>query len=1521
MLFISLFIFYLFSLSFQQQQDFQVLFNENSSNYIVTQDNGYIFLFTKHSLYIKQSGIFDFTLVKNFEVDDSYNLIHAISDTDSKTLKDEAGNSYEVNYYDYSYVIFEKKEGLSSSFIAEIFNIKTYETKRRIQIDALPIFLDKFFMLTEKLELYIIGKADDGNNKYRLYSECSTCSSQNWKDSTVFYDSFVFEEIICTQGSLLDKKGCYYLFKEAENSYQFNYISLNDDFQITEDASKENIKNCTGECHIQLFYYYTNHQNLICISSNTKYDCSYVYRDDFHTFKISDMSIDNMKKLNTISNNFAIFTKLLNIYQNGSSKYLTTIELRNCVYNLKEEIELLTDNNINSFSLLYSATSKYSCMILFSDENNLYYIPYTFQSLIVEETDTIEIRGDNKEFLFFYDIYHTQSVTYPNGTLVFDETKMQFYSFPEGDYSLTSNDIEVNSIEDFYYYHQHDFYFTSLISGNYTFYYTVYFGTYKVFINYTVDYKCSSDCIECENINGKNYCINCQDKTQYIIDGMCSTSSCSQYFFEETINEQTFCFTCPDKNKYYSDGECVSDIPSGYYVNPNDKYGIILQCNQNCATCKDISTKCTSCFQGEFLFNDKKCITECNAYLFEDNKCIDCKGEYGYRENEGCFLCLNIPNNYLLKTNKVNWCLTEIPERYYSDNKNVLHPCKEGCKNCSDENYCEKCLDDYYIYNNECYSSCPLTLIELSDTKECYSCKKDGIFLNYTSRTCIDDFPEGYYLYKDRDDNVLYPCHRDCSVAFPNEDSSFCGDENISHKCSSKIIIDSSLSLHYEPFTIEQTEITNFTKMIKEEQNILIDEVTSSLINNSENVTQIMEDIFILNHYASFTEDEDKKKDIHKNTMNSINSNLNCEQLLSVIEENESMMIYTSSFLIYQTIKTSMNYITEDDIVLLSKIEKCLIEKGIENYNDQNYNWIQKDFFEMTTKSTDNLLFLLESSNNTTENETLLIVSEARKSNKQVIENISKMQSSFKTDSFQKYENFEFITKSFDDIKKEQYNNNNMIITTSPFINSQNQLNELIQYNISTKIYLPYDNIKQLYPQVDTVSIINYKYYPLLNPLSITNISKSFNAILLRDKNNNIVDINNLTEPIRLILKKSNASFNECVFYDEKEESLKNSNCNSTELNEEYIMCSCYHLTDFSLSKYNPVALVKDIVKLFQQARIINSFVQFKYINASNAIVLYVVFSIIVIYSILLVLAIKHDRKEGDSQFVLIIVKGDSCCKKANDDTEDELRELDKKIKEHSNRRGSKSNTLIEMKTITNDSALVNNKLQNEVKKENELNLKEDNKEQELSLIYTYYLLLKEFFTKEYWFCTFINSEDEMSKVNILTIFFIRLVVSLSICSIFTECSSIEDENNELYNNRDLAVSVATILIMELPFTLFEVLLAKTKITWHYALRIKRIARNTKYRHIIVYILFVIMLVFGTVNTLWISLDSYHNDYECNFMTDFFISTIFDCFIFQIITLILKSLIYIVILKGRKNNCLRGCLICVVSSLPWIFNL
>ena len=88
-----------------------------------------------------------------------------------------------------------------------------------------------------------------------------------------------------------------------------------------------------------------------------------------------------------------------------------------------------------------------------------------------------------------------------------------------------------------------------------------------------------------------------------------------------------------------------------------------------------------------------------------------------------------------------------------------------------------------------------------------------------------------------------------------------------------------------------------------------------------------------------------------------------------------------------------------------------------------------------------------------------------------------------------------------------------------------------------------------------------------------------------------------------------------------------------------------------------------------------------------------------------------------------------------------------------------------------------------------------------------------------------------------------------------------------------------------------------------------------------VYFVFIAMTIFGTVNTLWISLDSINNKLECNFIEDFFMATVFDCFIYQVVILVLKALIYAIIIRGKKNSCIRAVLLCVISSLPWIFNL
>ena len=1029
---------------------------------------------------------------------------------------------------------------------------------------------------------------------------------------------------------------------------------------------------------------------------------------------------------------------------------------------------------------------------------------------------------------------------------------------------------------------------------------------------YNIYILCHFNCTACEDID-----YNCQEcRTNYFLfnDTRCfgecngikvGNNKCYNCIEDYAYFSNQGCIKCLDNPKYYQldtekeGNKCYNYIIDYHYTDNNRK---LHPCDFRCSHCTINATHCDSCFPKYYLYRET-CIDEC-IYFAYNMICYNCEGKEGFLLSQ-CEICESF-DLYINVTSLSNECV-ELVDEYYADKNRYIHRCDaamEGCYLCDSENYCTECKEGYFLYQHHCVVKCPLTLIEDKLRKECYSCMTDNMFLNYTSRTCIQYFSSGYYLYQDIDDNVLYPCVIDCSIELPGEGNSFCKDKNVYHKCYSKIKIDDEISLHYYPFSIDSQILNSFSGISSEEQKEFLVALENSIDFNSDNKTKVIEELFVLNTFAIRSNNEEEQLKYYEKTINAIRATLTCEKLFTIVGSDTRILIYISSLFVYQTVKANKQ--SDDEISLLSLIEKCLIEKAINEYNETKLIWMQNDFFEMSTKSTDKMLSSLETSNDI--NSGVLLLSDSRKNNKEVIEGISKMQTSFFSKDTQTYKNFEFITKSLEELNNKFYIHNNILISTSSCNDNNIVLRQLKDYNLSTKICVPYENIRQRYPQVEYVSMIYYNYYPLLNKNSFIKVNKEFNALILRDHNNTAVNIKKLTEPIVLILKKPYPSFNECIFYDETEEEFNNTDCNSTEISVEYIKCSCYHLTDFSLSKYNPVELAKDIIRLFQQARFINSFKQFKYLNASNATVLYVISSIVLVYSVLLIFAIMHDRKEGDSQFVLIVEKEEKCCER-KDNTEEELKELDTKIRKYNNRRQSQ---VIEMKTISGNNTQANKE---------SIIPKKTNSSASCSLIYTYLLLLKEFFTKEYWFCTFINSENEMSKVNILTVFFIRLVVSLSICSLFTECSAVEDSNEDLYNNRDLAVSVATILIMELPFTFFEVMLNKTKISPKYITLKKRVIVNTKYRHALVYILFILMLMFGTVNTLWISLDSYINDYECNFLTDFFISTIFDCFIFQIVTLLLKSMIYIVIIKGRKNNCVRGCLICVVSSLPWIFNL
>ena len=105
------------------------------------------------------------------------------------------------------------------------------------------------------------------------------------------------------------------------------------------------------------------------------------------------------------------------------------------------------------------------------------------------------------------------------------------------------------------------------------------------------------------------------------------------------------------------------------------------------------------------------------------------------------------------------------------------------------------------------------------------------------------------------------------------------------------------------------------------------------------------------------------------------------------------------------------------------------------------------------------------------------------------------------------------------------------------------------------------------------------------------------------------------------------------------------------------------------------------------------------------------------------------------------------------------------------------------------------------------------------------------------------------------------------------------------------------------------------------AIHKKRIAMNTLCRHILIYVLFIGLAVFGTINTTWLYLTSELNGVACKIVQDFILTNVIDCFVYQIAILLLKALIYEILIMTNSSNCVRAVFFCVVSSIPWLFSI
>ena len=1272
------------------------------------------------------------------------------------------------------------------------------------------------------------------------------------------------------------------------------------------------IDNCRNSNYIYVTLFDTNRIAAICRGYGTEMRMGYITikNNDFivtGTDYVKDLPVNqiNIYQLK-LSNNFFIAFYNLNskvIYQYLNYPYCNDYSLDKFVNNKK--CDLLLQNNI--LSSLSGEKPEYFIKFEPSDSAKQSVILYTSDENVIDYSK----QYSNDEFYF-----DSGSVACSLSYFVYLQTK-------DGKtFSKCSITFTINSC---------------------------YKGCFSCDTYGTSIYN--TKCIECDNANGyyplEDKIEQCYHKdikvNHYYYDNnifkKCNVA-CLQCSSLGSSSEDTQCEKCDSDNGYYAvedkEGLCQNSIPLKYYFDASAK--MYKKCFNGCYSCNEKgdfnNMKCTSCDNDNFFYplidKESQCYStkEENKYIYYDelshkfkhcnSACLKCS-EFGSSiHSTKCTEC-DILNNYYPFKDPDNLDDSQCYHKnFYIEGYQIINkvfvPSSSYCKAIHNQYRNNEALYD------KCLSKCPFNYAIDEDSLICYNCTlTNNTYLDSSNRKCIKDFPNNYYMFNNETDKILYKCYIDCSI----EDSEldyFCFNENITHKCNSIIRIDKKIQIHYSPMDDETLSSYGFFIASSPEiQKTILKDTKDTIINLNSNNKSCLSELFYLNQLLLTQSSETQEnyfnvtKEIIKDAFNSVDD---------IFNKEDKTIAITSSLCLYSELVVNKDSIDKSFVLDINSISSKMLSAYKKNIDITKDNqWIYDDFslilgnsIDLSSKIVNSFPFdvsynkTLFEKNATYRMNNSVMFNKERTSMKEVIEEFSHFSSyNNKVTALKEYSEVSFVSTSFEDIINKGYNQEKVSISIRGCDNKEKFIEQINRQDLTIKLCIPYEDLIKQYPTADKISIIEYKKYPILNPNTFNDTMKQFTSIVIRDKEGNNMNITNLNQSIVMIFKKSKTHFSNCIFYNDYNQSFDASNCTTEIINKDYIYCSCNHLTDFSLSKYNPLKIIDDIALLFSQARIIKSFSTFKLLSPNNAYVLYTISAILLIYFILLFFTLRTDLKRESFFYTLVNKKTDGCCSES--EKEEEIQELQHQISKEE--RHSHHQQMIEMTEVKD----TNNNKKPSLNKSLHIQSK-----QIISIGKHEYILFKSLFIKEYWLCTFLNGEDDMSKTNVITIFVVHLISSLSICSIFTECSIENELNKDMFTNRDLAVAVVTVLLLEVPFMLFEFLLEKTKIPISLSSSINRIRINTIYRYIIVYTVFVVIVIFGTLNTTWISLDSLNNGAECKFIKDFFISIVFDCFVYQILILVIKSIIYLVVMR-EKNSCIRRVMLCIVSSLPWIFNL
>ena len=210
-------------------------------------------------------------------------------------------------------------------------------------------------------------------------------------------------------------------------------------------------------------------------------------------------------------------------------------------------------------------------------------------------------------------------------------------------------------------------------------------------------------------------------------------------------NVDNLCIECNDTHCVnWPENSCdCTKCEEKYYLNITGN--ICKECDDNCYTCKESSTKCTGCKNNTFLEGEKcyNC-TECKKTKSStDCRCEECN-EGKYLVNHQCFDCMEGCKTCITRSDLCHSC----KDGYYFNEFKCL-PCYELCGTCNkgsndkQNQQCETCKPNYIIFNHNCLEQCPEGYFESENT--CKECNKLCKTTRENCNSCSSCF-DGYYL-------------------------------------------------------------------------------------------------------------------------------------------------------------------------------------------------------------------------------------------------------------------------------------------------------------------------------------------------------------------------------------------------------------------------------------------------------------------------------------------------------------------------------------------------------------------------------------------------------------------------------------------------------------------------------------------------------------------------------------------------------------------------------------------------------